>query len=43
LQFQLIQQADGALRARAKAVAVELGDDQLEMGDQRLIISPNYS
>ncbi len=34
LQFHLVQQAGGALGARAEAVAVELLDLQLEMGDQ---------
>jgi hypothetical protein len=37
LQLKLIQQSRGALRARAEALAVELGDQQLQMGDQRLI------
>jgi hypothetical protein len=38
LQLQLIDQTGGALRARAEAVAVELGNDELQMRDQRLII-----
>ena len=38
LQFQLIEKAGSALRARTEAVAFELGDDQLEMSDQRLIV-----
>ena len=37
LQLHLVQQAGGALGARAEAVAVELLDLQLEMGDQRAI------
>ena len=34
----MIQQPGGALRARTKAIPVELLDLKLEMGDQRLIV-----
>jgi hypothetical protein len=37
LQFQLIDQPRGALRALAKALAVELLDLELQMCDQRLV------
>ncbi len=37
LQLHLVQQAGGALGARAEAVAVEFLDLQLEMGDQRQV------
>ena len=36
LQFQLIEQALAALRARAKQLALHLGDHQLQMLDQGL-------
>ncbi len=37
LQFQLIDEARGALRALAEALAVELLDLELQMCDQRLV------
>jgi hypothetical protein len=37
LQFQLCQQPCGALRAGAETVAVEFGDFQFQIGDQRLV------
>ena len=39
LQLQLIKQPAGPLRRRPEPLALELGDLQLQMGDQRLIIS----
>jgi hypothetical protein len=34
----LIQEACGSLRALAEALAIELGDLQLQKGDERLIV-----
>ena len=40
LQFHLVQQPRGPLGVRAEPFAVQLGDLELQMSDQRLVIGP---